>query len=76
MLSDGAVANHGNYEIGIRYYKKLAKQIEKEGIVEVIGIGFGANDIKQYFKNVILVSGSGTGLAKSLFEQLKKIFRI
>jgi cobaltochelatase CobT len=76
VLSDGAVANLGNCTLGMRYYKKLAKKIEREGIVEPIGVGFMSNAIKAYWTKCIEINNSGTALAKGLFDELRKIFKV
>jgi cobaltochelatase CobT len=76
VLSDGAVCNHGNAIVGRQYYKELVEKIEREGVVEPIGIGFFSGSIKQYYKKWIIVRSAGSELAKELLEQLRKIFRV
>ena len=76
VLSDGCVANRGNCGIGRAYYKKLINRIEKEGIVEPIGVGLFSEEIKHFYTKAININADGPALAKGLFEQLRKIFKV
>jgi cobalamin biosynthesis protein CobT len=76
VLSDGEVANMGNTGLGIKYYRKLAKKIEREGIVEPIGVGLMCDAIKEFWTQTISINTSGTALAKGLFGELRKIFKV
>jgi cobalamin biosynthesis protein CobT len=75
VLSDGNVSNCASSARGRAYYKRLAAAIEKQGLVEVVGIGLLSSAIRNYWKKCIVVGGSDN-LSQVLFTELKKIFKI
>ena len=75
VLTDGAVVSAGNDGIGRTYLKTLCKQIAKEGVVELIGIGMMAEEVREYYPKSIYLPKPDT-LAKDLFDQLRKIFKV
>ena len=54
--------------------KKLIKEIEREGIVEIIGISVGEETAKRYFSNCIYLK-NGNDVAKVLFAEVRKILK-
>lgn len=77
MLTDGAVENYGNIPMGEKFLKDVVKRIEKEGIVDLVGIGFEYNYAGLYFSKVIEINeGKGSELAQTMYEEIRKIFKV
>ena len=74
VLTDGAVCNMGDNKAGRRYLKKLIPEIERSGI-EVIGIGYGEGEVKNYYKRSFFVP-SAKNLAPLLSKELEKIMKV
>lgn len=75
VLTDGIVANCGDYYAGIKYLKELIPRLMKSGC-EVIGVGIGgAHEVKEFYPKSIYISDSGN-LADELLKQLKDVLKI
>ena len=77
VLSDGAVANTGNVRIGRKYLHHVTSKIEKDGVVELIGIGFYCDKVAEYYKNHILINkANNKDLVGVMYSELKRIFKV
>jgi cobaltochelatase CobT len=77
VLTDGAVANNGNCSIGMKELKRVAGEIEKAGKIELICFDLSRCEAKDYYKNVVDISGCNKeALADGMFQQIKKIFKV
>lgn len=77
VLSDGAVANTGNITRGMAYLKNVTSKIEKDRLVDLIGIGFHCDKVAEYYKDHILInSENNKNLAEVMYLELKRIFKV
>jgi len=75
VLTDGAVANKGDTWAGKMELKRLVKEIEDKGRVEIICIDFGSYAAKDYYSNVIDVARGGE-IAEAIGAGLKDVFGV
>ena len=71
VLTDGMVANYGNNHEGAVELKRFVSSIEKEGVVEVIGIGLHSRYVRDSYKNHIVVNKDN--LSEELFKKMKQV---
>jgi hypothetical protein len=70
VLSDGQPAAHRGSGIH-GFTKKVVKEIEKEGVVDIYGLGIISSAVKQFYKNHTVISDSSE-LEKALLGVLKQ----
>jgi hypothetical protein len=75
VLTDGAVENRSDVYAGRVELKRLVKEIEDKGKVEIICIDFASGDAKQYYSNVISVPRGGD-IAGAIGVGLKEVFNV
>ncbi len=75
VMTDGAVVNQGNNEAGRAYLKKVVKDIERRGDVEIIAIDIMSDKAKYYYKNIIEVNDF-SNLVDDIFSGIKKTLKV
>lgn len=70
VLSDGQPASHRVGDSS-SYLKQVVKEIEQEGIVDIVGIGIECNDVKRYYSTNYVVQYA-TDLPDAILNTIKR----